>query len=37
MTALSEDFSSEDDFEAILATFCCYYYEENDCGANQHF
>ena len=26
MTAFSEDFLSEDDFEAVLATFGCYDY-----------
>ena len=30
MAAFSEDFLSEDDFEAVLATFCCYDYEKND-------
>ena len=29
MTASSEDFLNEDDFEAVLTTFCCY-----DLGAN---
>ena len=29
MSAFSEDFLNEDDFEAALATFCCYYYGVN--------
>ena len=32
MAAFSEDFLSEDDFGAVLATFCCYDYEKNDYG-----
>ena len=26
MAAFSEEFLSENDFEAVLATFCCYEY-----------
>ena len=33
MGAFSEDFLSEDDFEAVLATFCCYDYGANSSEA----
>ena len=29
MAAFREDFLSEDEFEAVLATFCCYDYGAN--------
>ena len=29
MAAFSKDFLSEDDFEAVLSTFCCYNHSEN--------
>ena len=29
MTAFSEDFLKEDEFEAVLVTFCCYNYGAN--------
>ena len=32
MAASSEDFVSEDDFEAILTTFCCY---DNDANSSE--
>ena len=35
MTASSEDFLSEDDFETVLATFYCYGYRVNSFEAIQ--
>ena len=29
MTTFSEDFLKEDEFEAVLVTFCCYNYGAN--------
>ena len=28
-----EELLSENDFEAVLATFCCYYHDANSSGA----
>ena len=34
MAASSYDFLSENDFEAVLTTFCCYDYGVNSSEAN---
>ena len=33
MAASSTDFLSDDDFEAVLATFCCYDNDDNSSDA----
>ena len=35
MAASSENFLSENDFEAVLATFCCYGYGANPSEADE--
>lgn len=35
MAASSENFLSEDDFDAVLATFCCYSYDAGPSEADE--